>query len=278
MTALLTIGDFSRMTYLSVKALRHYHEIGLLEPADVDPSTGYRLYRPSQVPTAQVIRRFRDLGMPLEDVKAVLDAPDVDSRNRAIVAHLERMQRQLEVTQATVASLRTLLQQEVPDVAPLTVEFRSVGATPAIAVQERVGMAGIERWWTTAFRELHDVIRSAGLERTGPDGTLWFNDFFEAESGDVVAFVPVADAASDGGRIRRSVIPAAELAVTLHEGPFSDLDKTYGALGTYVAARAIAVEGPIREYYLPSGDPDDLVTHATEVCWPIFRTLTETSG
>ena len=77
MRALLNIGDFSRMTYLSVKALRHYHETGLLEPAAVDPDTGYRLYRPAQVGMAQVIRRLRDLGMPLEDVKSVIDAPDV---------------------------------------------------------------------------------------------------------------------------------------------------------------------------------------------------------
>ena len=56
----LAIGDFSRMTYLSVKALRHYHDVGILEPAQVDPASGYRSYDASQVPVAQVIRRFRD--------------------------------------------------------------------------------------------------------------------------------------------------------------------------------------------------------------------------
>ena len=53
--ALLTIGDFSRMTHLSVKALRHYHDMGVLEPAVIDPFTGYRSYDTSQVPAAQVI-------------------------------------------------------------------------------------------------------------------------------------------------------------------------------------------------------------------------------
>src|SRR4051794_16289330 len=48
MTPRLSIGDFSRMTYLSVKALRHYHEQGVLEPAEVDPATGYRYYAPGQ--------------------------------------------------------------------------------------------------------------------------------------------------------------------------------------------------------------------------------------
>ena len=109
MQARIAIGDFARMTHLSVKALRHYHDVGLLEPAQVDPWSGYRFYEPGQVPLAQVIRRFRDLGMPLEEVRAVLEAPDVGARNDVIVAHLERMESQLAQTQAVVASLRSLL-------------------------------------------------------------------------------------------------------------------------------------------------------------------------
>ena len=68
MTAGLTVGDFSRITHLSVKTLRHYHEVGLLEPATVNPGTGYRYYSAAQVPTAQVIRRLRDLEMPFAGV------------------------------------------------------------------------------------------------------------------------------------------------------------------------------------------------------------------
>lgn len=90
----IPIGDFARMTHVSIKALRHYHDVGLLVPAEVDPSSGYRFYRADQVPTAQVIRRFRDLGMPLADITAVLHATDPAIRTEVIVAHLSRMQAQ----------------------------------------------------------------------------------------------------------------------------------------------------------------------------------------
>jgi DNA-binding transcriptional MerR regulator len=70
----LSIGDFSRATHLGVKTLRHYHEIGLLEPVDVDAETRYRRYASEQIVTAQIIRRFRDLDMPLDDIHAMLDA------------------------------------------------------------------------------------------------------------------------------------------------------------------------------------------------------------
>ncbi len=102
MTAGLTVGEFSRMTHLSVKTLRHYHQVGLLEPAQVNPDTGYRYYTTGQIPTVQVIRRLRDLEMPVADVKAVLAAPDAARRNALIAAHLDRLETRLAQTYAAV--------------------------------------------------------------------------------------------------------------------------------------------------------------------------------
>ena len=272
MTVLVTIGDFSRMTYLSVKTLRYYHDTGLLVPAAVDQATGYRLYDPPQVATAQVIRRFRDLGMPVERVKAVLDAPDVTSRNRLIVDHLDTMEFRLERTQAAVASLRSLLERPQT---PIAVEYRTTPRMPSFAISEPVAMGDIETWGSEAFAELHQVLAATGVERVGPYGALYPAEFFELELGKVVAFVPVIGGMNPSGRVRLLDIPAAELAVTVHDGPFSELDQAYGALGTFVAQREIGVEGPIREYYLvTSADTADETQHRTEVCWPVFQITT----
>ena len=80
MDVLLTIGEFSKMTYLSVKALRHYHDVGLLTPVTIDPASGYRHYASSQVATAQAIRRNRDLDMPIDEVRQVITASDTAER------------------------------------------------------------------------------------------------------------------------------------------------------------------------------------------------------
>ena len=261
----ISIGDFSRMTYLSVKALRHYHDVGVLEPAAVDPATGYRFYSPSQVGPAQMVRRLRDLGMPLDAVRDVLRAPDADARDAALVAHLRRMEEQLAQTQQTVASLRTLLQQSPP---PLTVERRQLAPTRALAVVEHVRGEDAVAWWMGAFTLLHRLARGV---RSGPDGALFPQAFFADEEGEVTAFVPVrtAPAVALPARVRQLEIPGITAAVALHEGPFGDLDRTYGALGSWVLERAAGADGPIREYYLPTGDPDDLLQHTTEVCWPV---------
>ncbi|HEX6443526.1 MAG TPA: MerR family transcriptional regulator [Streptosporangiales bacterium] len=269
----LSIGDFSRMTYLSVKALRHYHDVGVLEPAEVDAATGYRFYAPSQVGVAQMIRRLRDLGMPLDDVRTIVRAPDRATREQALVAHLQRMERQLQETQETVASLRTLLQRRPQEP---HVERRRIAATPAVAIAERVRGDDAVAWWVDAFTVLHRCVRDAGLARSGPDGALFPVEFFTDEEGDLVAFVPLAAPVGYRAwlpeRVAAVEIPAADVAVTVHDGPFGDLDRTYGALGTWVLERAAGAPGPIREYYLPTGDADDLLAHTTEVCWPVRPT------
>lgn len=267
----LAIGDFSRMTHLSVKALRHYHDMGLLEPAEIDSASGYRFYEPSQVPIAQVIRRFRDLGMPLDEIKEVLQAPDVSTRNQVIVAHLQRMESRLAETRSVVASLRSLLERPP---APIAVEHRSVGPVRALAISERVSMADLDPWWEGAFRELEAALVAAAVAAAGPRAALYSADYFAFDAGgEVVAYVPIADEVPSGGRARMLEIPAAELAVAVHKGGFADLDQTYGALGTYVADREIGVDGPIREHYLVSAfDTDDESRYVTEVCWPVFQT------
>src|ERR1700722_7716300 len=114
MSSSLAIGDFSRATHLTVKTLRHYHETGLLEPAQIDLKTAYRRYTTEQIPVAQIIKRFRDLDMPLTEIRAVLSAPDVRARNDLIAAHLKRLKSDLARTQTAVASLRNLLEHPTP--------------------------------------------------------------------------------------------------------------------------------------------------------------------
>jgi DNA-binding transcriptional MerR regulator len=267
-TTKLSNGDFSRMTYLSVKALRHYHDVGVLEPAEIDPANGYRFYLPSQVGMAQMIRRLRDLGMPLDEVRTIVLASDAAARDAALVAHLRRMEAQLEATQQTVASLRTLLQQ--PDDS-LAVTERDIAATPALAIREHVTGDSAVAWWMEAFAVLHRTLREADGRRSGPDGALFPAEFFEVEEGEVTVFVPV-DEVTGGAlppRVIATVIPGIRAAVAVHDGPFGDLDRTYGALGTWVLQQSAGAPGPIREYYLPTGDPADLLAHTTEVCWPV---------
>jgi DNA-binding transcriptional MerR regulator len=255
-STLVGIGDFSKMTFLSVKALRHYHEVGLLAPAEIDPDTGYRRYDAAQVPTAQVIRRLRELDMSLEDVRAVIEARDVSARNDAISAHLRRMEGELQQTRETVKSLRLLLDETAA--APVAVSYRIEEASFALAIRDEIAHDDMFPWLDDAFAELH----AAAGERTDPDGALFSSELMEDEVGEIVALVP--GTGTPGGRVHVLELPRVEYAVAVHTGPLEEVDRTYGALGTVVAERAIGVRGPLRENYLS----DDRI----EICWPVFQT------
>ena len=262
MTAYLSIGDFSRATHLTVKTLRHYHQIGLLEPADVDPQTGYRRYATDQLPTAQVIRRFRDLDMPLEEIQAVLAASDLRTRNERITSHLSRLEDELGRTQRAVASLRDLL-APAPDV-PARIELRRLQAVPAAAVSAGRRGRGLRYLVPgSARRALRDPRRAARAGRRASRRDLRRRA------------VHAPPRAGDHLRPLRHPGPAdrprhqpggAGRGTGGHRalGTAADVDRAYGTLAAYVARHALAVEGPIREYYLvgqhetadtPSGGP-----------------------
>jgi DNA-binding transcriptional MerR regulator len=272
MRAGLTIGDFAQITHLSIKTLRRYHEAGLLEPAAVDPDTGYRYYALSQVPAAQVIRRFRDLGMPVREVGEVLAATNPQERSALIAGHLERLEGQLDQTRAAVTSLRRLLEPERPSI---RIELRAARAFPAAAISAEVGRAEVIGWYGVAMAELDEALAAAGLTPAGPPGGLYDNELFTQDRGQAVVYWPVTGlpaAGRLGGRVRPLTVPAAELAVTVHRGEHDDIDVTYGLLGTYVAGHALAVAGPVRETYLTGPrDTPDAAQWRTEIGWPVFR-------
>jgi len=268
----LAIGDFSRATHLSVKTLRHYHRIGLLEPADVDPDTGHRRYTTEQIPMAQVIRRFRALEMPLEAIRAVIAAPDLDTRNDLIAAHLDRLEENLAKTQGAVASLRNLLQPPAGSV-PAKVEHRSAAAVPAVAVSEVIDVEDALSWYQGALGELYATLTAQSLPIAGPGGGIYSNELFSDERGLATVFVPHQGTVRPMGRVTPLVVPAVELATTVHSGPHTDIDRAYGALAAYVTQHALAVDGPIREYYLVGQhETSDESEWRTEIGWPIFQT------
>ncbi len=271
MSTTFSIGNFSLATHLSIKTLRHYHGVGLLEPADVDPASGHRRYTTDQIPIAQVIRRFRSLEMPLDEIRAVLAAPDVATRNELIAAHLDRLQANLTRTQEAVASLRDLLEPAVP-AALTTFEHRVIEATPAAAVQETVDIDDLPLWFEGAFGELYATLAAQQATPAGPGGGIYANDLFAHERGEATVFVPCNAQFRPSGRVEPLVIPGVELAITVHTGAHEGADRAYGALATYVTAHALGLDGPLREYYLVSShDTVDQAQWRTEIGWPIFH-------
>ena len=110
---LLSIGAFAVSTGLSIAALRHYDEIGLLNPAAVDPDTSYRRYAPDQLDQARLICGLRAVGLPIDEIRAVLGQPPADVRY-ALDAHRERLVAQVRELSQRVLAVDEFIEKGTP--------------------------------------------------------------------------------------------------------------------------------------------------------------------
>jgi DNA-binding transcriptional MerR regulator len=141
---LIPIGRFARTVGLSIGALRHYDELDLLRPADVDPDTGYRRYRVDQVHDAMAIRRLRDLEVPIEEIREIVRADDPAERRRLLERHRARVAARTDRLQSVlhnVNQLATGKERLVPD--PTT---SSPGGLDA-AAHRRLGVDLFNHTW-----------------------------------------------------------------------------------------------------------------------------------
>lgn len=140
---LIPIGRFARLTGLSVGALRHYDELDVLRPADVDRFTGYRRYRPGQLDVARAIARLRDLEVPLEDIRAVLGDDDPAAQRRHVAGHAERVQARIDRQVHILHALRQLSQGKEPIVSEAIVTDEDLSAES----HRRLGKDLYNRTW-----------------------------------------------------------------------------------------------------------------------------------
>jgi effector-binding domain-containing protein len=200
----------------------------------------------------------------------VLAARNTDERNRLIVEHLDRLERELAQTRDAVGELRALLERPAGS---QPIEHRTVPPTPAVGIQQTVDRDEILLWWQGALGELRATVEVQRLTVTGPSGGVYASEIFQHGRGEATAFIPIDGPVKPVGRVASMLIPGAELAVIAHHGSPHDIDLAYGELGAYVMRHAIGVDGPVRESYLTGYiETSDADEWDTEIGWPIFRT------
>jgi DNA-binding transcriptional MerR regulator len=269
--ALLRIGEFSRASWLSVKALRAYHESGLLVPADVDPSTGYRSYTVAQLTDAAIIRRLRALDLPLEAVRSVLDARDPDVTRKVLAEHGAVLEERLASTQRAIDELTRAV--ESPS-SHTPVHRRADPGATVLACDATVAEVEWEPFLERARRLLVDAAVASGAVVDGAFGGCYPPPLDE-DAQEVVAFLPVRAAPllpapwrAEGVRV--DALSATDVAVLSHFGAYDGLEDTYRELGAWVGANADPTGEAVREHYLVGpADTDDPHEYRTELRWPV---------
>ncbi|TQJ85427.1 MerR family transcriptional regulator [Streptomyces sp. SLBN-31] len=266
-----TIGEFSRITHLSIRTLRRYHEQELLVPAEVDPATGYRYYTPAQIRPALTIRRLRELDLPLADVREFLltrsGGTDEESHaaQQIVAAHLRRLEDRLGQTQRAVEALRELLDPQ----AERTVSLEVLPPQRVLAVTLDIPPGTDLSWYDTAMNDLDAAV---GDRPVLPPGGRYQHTLFTDGHGRATVYLPaeapLPPEAPSTVKVLR--LPQRTAAVATHRGPHDDIDLTYSALGAFASRNGLRAQDLVEEIYLVGPrDTDQPDRWRTLVAWLI---------
>lgn len=259
---MFSIGEFSKITGLTVKTLRFYHEQGLLIPASVDESSGYRYYAPRQIERARAIAYLRSLEFALPEIAALLADDDADllavfERQRELmeqrIRHCRQVVRSLDQFIRDEQEHKTMIRENTFEIEEKRVEAQLIAA---------VRMKGKYSDCGSAFARIG---RAFGRQICGKCFLLHYDDEYRENDADFEACMPIRGGRStDGIEVRE--LPGGSCVSLLHRGPYDQLGRSYAKLFEYVNQQGYRVECPTREIYIKGpgmifkGNPKNYVT------------------
>jgi DNA-binding transcriptional MerR regulator len=272
LTEELTIGRFSRLSGLSVKALRHYDDIGLLEPARVDDSSGYRYYTLGQAREAEAIRRLRGLDVPLAEIRSLLRADDGALREHLAV-HRARLEGRAVETRRILDELDRLIdgrEKLVPQADDVRIRFEmKIAQTPerrVALVRNRVRMDDMQK---VVPQEIDRAAHAIGMQHAGPPFLRCpFPDpdgFIETETG-----WPIAEETQVQPPAEEATYPSVRALVYKHVGPYGELHTAYRLMMEVMERNGLnAQDAPVEWYETNPEEVPDPNDYVTIIEWPI---------
>ena len=273
---LLTIGEFSHLTRISVRMLRHYDEHGVLTPTRVDEWTGYRHYSPDLLRTAGRIRELRDLGLGVAELAAV--APLLDDQlalRRVLEGQRRRLEEQTERIAARLRDLDRLVEDLEGVRMSTTVTVRTVPARTTAALRSTIPAYTDEsQLWQRLMDELP---RSSAQVVDRPLRTATYHDESYVERDpDVEVAVDVTGEFPASGHLRCVRLPATKVASATVRGGYELVNGVLEDLGRWIGAEGYRMDGPPFVIYVVTPDQvPDPSGWVTEVCVPVERAAPE---
>ncbi len=267
------IGEFSKLAQVTVKTLRLYDERGLLEPARVDRSSGYRFYAADQLPRLQRILALKDLGLSLQEIADLMDEePGADEIRGMLRLRRAELEREIADGRARLGRVEAYLArlEREGEMPMYDVTIKSAPALRVASLRDTVPhYPDIER----LFGELCGFLGGARLQFTGPPLALYHDGEYREQDVDIEVAAPFAGRLPAHPRVRERELPAeACLACTVHQGPYEEIRHAYAALLGWVEANGYRIAGPDREVYLVGPEPGRAPSsYVTELQVPVAR-------
>lgn len=270
---MLKIGDFSRLSQVSVDTLRHYDMLGLLKPTEVDTFTGYRYYAFHQLGRLNRILALKDLGLSLGQIAQMMEG-DVSAEQLKGMLKFKRaeIEQHIDTQHERLARVEARLKQ-------IEMEANMPNHEVVIKIVKPLLIGSIRRVMpahdkiTSLYDELNAYLMQQGVTPSGPI-TIWHTESGESDI-DAEAAITLKARVPETGTVKVYELPGGSMASTVHNGPYTQLHQAYQAIQAWVEANGYQITGPAREFYLYYANEGSLnfedPSYVTEIQFPVEK-------
>ena len=268
---MLKIGEFSNLSRVSVRMLRHYDEIGLLKPAEIDRFTDYRYYCEDQLPAACRITALKDMGFSLSEIKQILA---IYGDRQAMEPFFERKQQELARSAAEIQHRLTLLETarkrlRKDETMNYQVTVKTIPARYAATVRMTIPRYEDEGLvWDILCRETDAM----PLIPDSPClcAVTFLDEEYREHDVEVEAWKTVKGSYPDTEHVTFKTLPEVLVASCTYKGGYERMGDVYAAVAAWIEQNGYAYAGPMFNiYYVSPHETQDPGEFVTEVCYPI---------
>ena len=266
---MLKIGDFSKLSRVSIRMLRHYDDIGLLKPAEIDDFTGYRYYREDQLFIVARITALKDMGFALADIVRILEVYDdrekLDGFLMARQKELAEEAKEMEYKLMLLDTARKRLRKEQRmsfDVTVKTIPERYAATVHMVVPHyEDEGMA-----WSM-LRETKEPLVPADPCYAVAE---FLDDEYKEENVDIIVSMNVKGKYQDTEHVKFKDLPATKVASCIVKGSYDQMVDAYAAVVSWINENEYKMDGHMFNiYHVSPAQTQNPEEYVTEVCFPV---------
>lgn len=247
---MLKIGDFSKLTRVSIRMLRHYDEIGLVKPHFIDDATGYRYYTVDQIPRINRIFVLKEMGFSLAEICGLMEK-DMDSQQmRSLLLNRQReISLTIEKEQERLLRVENLLRfiDKEDSIMKYEIAIKNIPACKVVSLRDIIPAYDAEgRLW----EELRDYVMKNAMKCDDTCYAIYHDPGYKESDVDVEVTMCIKGDAPETNRIRVRTLEAVDqMAIIMHQGPFEEITAAYHALGVWMESNGYEMNGSTRAIY-----------------------------
>ena len=242
---MLKIGDFSKLSHLTIKTLRFYEKEGLLKPASVDEWNNYRFYETSQLETAAKIRSYRQLGLSVEEIKAAFAGADVKEILQEKSLSLTKEKHLIESRLSIIKSIledSEMKYQVTEKVIPEKVVYSAETVLKAYS--------DIMHWIPSVGQECLELNPEMDCSETSYNFCEYLDGEYKETDIRIRYSEECARFGNENDQIRFRTLPETKVLSIYHKGPYTNINEAYAFLMRYAEQNGYSAAGLARECYI----------------------------